>query len=182
MPVVLFVCTANIIRSPIASALFTRKLAAEGLGNWQVASAGTWARDGYPAARESQELLRPMGIDLSRHRSRIVTEGLLKSADLVLTMEQGHKEALRYEFPAFQDRVFLLSEMGGSGLPRSTGSGLPRSTGSGLPRGTGRGMDVRDPVGGTKEDFQETIKDIQQLIDQGFSQIVEWIDSRSTTV
>jgi len=156
MPVVLFVCTANIIRSPIASALFARKLADEGMaGKWQTASAGTWARDGYPAARESQEILAQMEIDLSRHRSRVVSEGLLKNADLVLVMEQGHKEALRFEFPAYKDRVFLLSEM----------SDLM--------------TDVHDPVGGTKEDFQETVHDIQHLIEQGFSRIIELVHSQS---
>lgn len=149
MPVIFFVCTANIIRSPIASAFFVRKLTEAGLaGAWQVASAGTWARDGYPAARESQELLSQMGIDLSRHRSRMLTESLLKSADLVLVMEKGHKEALHFEFPAYKSRIFLLSEM------------------------IGVEADVHDPIGGSIKDFQETIVDIQELIDQGFSRII----------
>lgn len=150
MPVILFICTANIIRSPIASALFSSKLAEVGLaGAWQAASAGTWAREGYPAAQESQALLSKMGIDISRHRSRMVTEGLLKNASLVLVMEKGHKEALHYEFPAFKSRIFLLSEM------------------------CGIEADVHDPVGGTLSDFEATIRDIQELIDQGFPRIME---------
>lgn len=154
MPIVLFVCTANIIRSPIASALFARKLAREGLSaKWQTASAGTWARDGYPAARESQEILASQGIDLSRHRSRMVNDGLLKGADLVLVMEQGHKEALRYEFPAYKDRIFLLSEM------------------------SSFASDVHDPVGGTRQDFMDTIRDIEQLIEQGFPRITELLSA-----
>ncbi|GAB4580746.1 MAG: low molecular weight protein arginine phosphatase [Anaerolineales bacterium] len=149
MPIVLFVCTANIIRSPIASALFARKLLAEGLREgWQTASAGTWARDGYPAARESQEILGKMGIDLSRHRSRVVNETLLQRADLVLVMEKGHKEALWAEFPSYKDRVYLLSEM------------------------IGLQADVHDPVGGTYADFEETVRDLQEIIDQGFLKIV----------
>lgn len=149
MPVVFFVCTANIIRSPVASALFSKKLADAGVsGNWQVASAGTWARDGYPAARESQELLSRMGLDLSRHRSRMLHEGLVKSADLILVMEKGHKEALGVEFPVYKNRIYLLSEM------------------------IGVFADVQDPVGGTLRDFQETIRDIKELIDEGFPRIL----------
>jgi protein-tyrosine phosphatase len=156
MPIVLFVCTANMIRSPIASALFAQKLAKEGMKEkWQSASAGTWARDGYPAARESQEIMAQMEIDLSRHRSRVINEELLKSADLVLVMEHGHNEALRFEFPAYKDRVFILCEM------------------------SGPGMNVHDPVGGTKEDFHDTIRDIQNLIDQGFSRMIELAQSQS---
>ena len=150
MPVIFFVCTANIIRSPIASAIFARKLAEKGLtSDWQVASAGTWARDGYPAARTSQDLLAPMGIDLSRHRSRMLQESLIKNANLILVMEKGHKEALNIEFPAYKKRIFLLSEM------------------------IGIEADVHDPVGGTVDDFRDTIQNIQELIDQGFDRIVQ---------
>lgn len=149
MPVVLFVCTANIIRSPIASALFSKKLADAGVsGGWQVASAGTWARDGYPAAHESQELLSRMGLDLSRHRSRMLHESLIKNADLILVMEKGHKEALGVEFAAYKSRIYLLSEM------------------------INVVADVSDPVGGTLRDFQATIRDIQELIDEGFPRIL----------
>lgn len=149
MPVIIFVCTANIIRSPIASALFSKKLAETGLsGDWQVASAGTWARDGFPAARESQELLSRMGLDLSRHRSRMLHEGLIKNANLILVMEKGHKEALSVEFPSYKSRIYLLSEM------------------------INVVADVHDPVGGTLHDFQETIRDIQELIDEGFPRIL----------
>lgn len=150
MPTVLFVCTANIIRSPIASALFAQKLEYRGLSkSWQAASAGTWAREGYQAAREGQELLRLLGLDLSHHRSRMVNETLLKNAELVLVMEKGHKEALQFEFPAYKDRIYLLSEM------------------------CGVESEVRDPVGGTREDFEETIREIDFWLSQGFSKIIQ---------
>ena len=150
MPTVLFICTANIIRSPIASALFAQKLEQRGLSKaWQTASAGTWAREGYPAAREGQELLTTMGLDLSQHRSRMVNESLLKNADLILVMEKGHKEALWIEFPAYKDRVYLLSEM------------------------CGVETEVRDPIGGTREDFEDTIREIDHWLSQGFSKIIQ---------
>lgn len=157
MPNIIFVCTANIIRSPVASALFSQKLAQAGLSqSWHVASAGTWARDGYPAARETQELMTALRLDLSRHRSRMLTEKLLKSADLVLVMEHGHKEALQAEFPACQPRIYLLSEM------------------------VGRHNSIRDPLGGSKEDFKEMIREIDQLLTQGFEKILALADGKTT--
>jgi protein-tyrosine phosphatase len=139
----------------MACALFAQKLAREGMpGKWETASAGTWARNGYPAARESQELLAARGIDLSQHRSRIVTESLLKTASLVLVMEGGHKEALSFEFPAYKERIFLLSEM------------------------SGFYSDIQDPVGGTREDFLDTIREIDHWIEQGFPRIIELLTGR----
>ena len=150
MPAILMVCTANICRSPIASALLQRKLQQQGMKprQWQVASAGTWAQDGLPAAPKVRELMSQLGINLNRHRSRGVTSGLLQAADLILTMEQGHKEALQSEFPEIAGRVYLLSEMAGAT------------------------HDVQDPIGGTTVDFQDAIREIYRLIEQGFDKIV----------
>ena len=114
MPSVLFVCTANICRSPMAMGLFSHMLAEHQVGGeWQVESAGTWGLEGDPPAAGSQAVMRSMDIDISNHRARRVDNELLRSFDLILTMENGHKEALSMEFPAHAGRVFMLSEMAG---------------------------------------------------------------------
>lgn len=127
VPGVLFVCTANICRSPMAAALFLLRLKQEDPDwkNWRVGSAGTWAIDGEPASRNSQEVVARRGLDISQHRSRMVTAELLEAYDLILTMEPGHKEALQVEFPAVAGRVFLLSEMAGLSAPVADPYGLP---------------------------------------------------------
>lgn len=111
MPSVLFVCTANRIRSPMAAALFTALLPADQRKDWRVESAGTWATEGQPAWPAAERAMRERGLDISQHRARCVTAGLLAQFDLVLTMEHGHKEALQVEFPALAPRVHLFGEI-----------------------------------------------------------------------
>ena len=91
MPSILFVCTANQIRSPIAAALFKDILNKSGQAQaWRVESAGTWTSHGLPANRAAQRVMREMNIDLSQHRTRCITRDLLATFDLILVMEHGH--------------------------------------------------------------------------------------------
>jgi protein-tyrosine phosphatase len=73
MPHILFICTANICRSPVAEGLLRRRLEDEGLADWTVSSAGTWAQLRRGAASTSVELLAGRDIDISDHRAREVT-------------------------------------------------------------------------------------------------------------
>ena len=149
MPNILIICTANICRSPIAEILLKDQLAKAGLGReWTVGSAGTWAKDGNQVPRLSKQLMKLIGHDISRHRSRIVTSDLLQSADLVLTMEINHKEALMAEFVDDADKIFVLTEM----------VGFPQ--------------DIRDPYGGDKIDYRDAIEEISGHLNTGFEKIV----------
>lgn len=147
MPNLLFICTANICRSPMALGLFEAKLARLHLSGWQVDSAGTWTQAGFPAASYGVELLAEKGIDISAHRSKEVDRDLLAAADLVLTMERGHKEALHAEFPEYAGRVYMLSEM------------------------VGEQFDVADPIGGARLAFRDTIEELAHYLDAGFERI-----------
>ncbi len=112
MPFILFVCTANRFRSPIAAAVFRKELAQRNMAtDWRVASAGTWTTDGLPAAAEAINGARRLGLDISQHASRAITAGLMHDADLILTMEQGQCEALKSEFPAHAAKVRVLAEV-----------------------------------------------------------------------
>jgi protein-tyrosine-phosphatase len=84
-PSILFVCTANQCRSPLAEAI-----AHQLLPEFDTASAGTAAVDGIPATPEITRAAAKAGYDLSAHRSRRITRGILDGADLILTMEQAH--------------------------------------------------------------------------------------------
>jgi len=117
MPSILFVCTANRFRSPLAAAIFRKALLdAHQPGSWRVSSAGTWASTSQPAIHVVQEYVQPRGLDLSTHRSVQVTGPLLARFDLVLVMEPSHKEALRFEFPTLADRIHLLADVAESGV------------------------------------------------------------------
>jgi protein-tyrosine-phosphatase len=112
MPTVMFVCTANLCRSPIAEVLFKQWLQQHTApGSWHVQSCGTWAQDGEPVALSVLPQLLAVGIDLSHHRTRTVTAELMAESDLVLCMTSFHKEALQAEFHQYAARVHLLSEM-----------------------------------------------------------------------
>ena len=120
MPSVLFVCTANQFRSPLAAAIFRKALVSEGqqrrspwhigpIDDWTVESAGTWARDGVPVLRDVLEAGNQLGMDLSEHRSMMVNKGLLSRYDLVLVMQESHHELLCREYPQLREHFYLLS-------------------------------------------------------------------------
>ena len=112
MPLILFVCTANRYRSPIAEACFKRQLEKHfSNGEWDVRSAGTWTTDGLPPTPEAIEAAQQMGLDIQTHRSREVSKVLIDRSGLTLVMEHGHKEALQQEFPGQREKIFLLSEV-----------------------------------------------------------------------
>lgn len=150
MPQILFVCTANICRSPVAAALFEQKLAADGRTppHWIVQSAGTWAIFKRGPSRYSTQLMAERGIDISQHRARIIDEAILVQADLILCMETGHVEALKIEFPRFRQRIFTLSEM------------------------VDKPYSIPDPYGGPLEDYQRMVMSVKKLIDGGYTRIV----------
>jgi protein-tyrosine phosphatase len=112
MPSVLFVCTANQFRSPIAAARLRSKLIEENRsGAWNIASAGTWTTPDLPALPFARELAHAYGISLDDHRTQLVSRTQMAEFDLVLVMEAGHQEALLTEFPFASGYLFLLSEV-----------------------------------------------------------------------
>ena len=130
----------------MAEALFKAHLGPN-LPDWLVGSAGTWALEGDEAAEKAQQALLPRGIDLSAHRSRPVSRDLLEKFNLILVMERSHKEALRLEFPDLTERIYLISEMVGSN------------------------RDIRDPMGGSRADFEQSIREMERILSSGYSRI-----------
>ena len=112
MPSILFVCTANRFRSPLAAAILSKALEEMGIAEgWRIGSAGTWATAGLPALQIVSSAADVLGLDLSGHRSARVSGDLLQEHDLILVMEASQKEALVSEFPELSERIYLLSNV-----------------------------------------------------------------------
>jgi len=149
LPQVLFVCTGNICRSPMAAALLFRHIqkSESDWQTWHVESAGTWTTPGQPATSEAQQVMKERGLDISEHRSRLVTTELMEPFNLILTMEPGQKEALKVEFPKYARRIYMLSEMAGEQDP------------------------IRDPTGGTLADYITIVEMIDGKLGKGLPRI-----------
>ena len=143
---ILFVCTANICRSPMAMGLL-RNMVKDQADEWTIELAGTWAPEGEPAAQRTQMVLRELGIDLQDHLSRQVNREMLSRFNLILVMERGHKEALQIEFPQIAERVYLLSEM------------------------VDANFEIQDPIGMSSSDFMLTRAEISQILTTGLDKI-----------
>lgn len=132
---VLFVCSGNICRSPFTEELLRRTLARSGTKGILVTSAGTLGIRGRPASRHAVQVGREYGIDLSSHRSRGLSAGFLRKAELVVVMEQAHRHLIEEEWPGEAAKVRLLREYEQE-------------------EGTGPVRDVFDPIGRPLEDYR----------------------------
>ncbi len=118
---IVFVCTGNTCRSPMAEGLFKLRLA-ERLGcavdklprhGFVISSAGLSAGSGDQATKDSIDVLREFGLDLTNHRSQPTSFDLISTADDLIVMTRGHLQSLMGSYPAFNGAVRLLCGMDG---------------------------------------------------------------------
>lgn len=109
---VLVLCTANRCRSPLVATYLQEKVRNEGLADQiEVTSGGLFAEAGIPADPEIVTLLTEAGLDGSAHVSRPVDAAALRRADLILVMEEAHRQAIFHRTPGVLARVWLLAEL-----------------------------------------------------------------------
>jgi protein-tyrosine-phosphatase len=149
---ILFVCTGNACRSPLAAALLRRELAGEPV---RVESAGIAAALGAPASALAQQVGAELGVDLTNHQARPVDREIIRSADLILVMESAHREKIVQLEPNAGSKVMLLG-------------GYPD-----------REMEIEDPMGRSIEFYRQTAlllkaailrvaREIRRQLEKGF--------------
>ncbi len=132
MESIIFICTGNTCRSPIAEGLFRSHGGEEATG-LKAGSAGLFTEDGMPASENAVIAAKELGADISCHRSRYLTMEMGKNAKYLVCMTGSHYDMVRARCPGCEDKLFML---------------LPE--------------DVSDPFGGNLETYRKAAGEIDQ--------------------
>lgn len=144
-PLILFVCTGNICRSPLAEYYF-RKFAEQLNLPFRTASAG-FLEAGHKISEHSRILLTEEGIDSSDHQSKLINSGIIRQSYLILTMEERQREMLLRISPQAAGKVSTLSGFCGADYCRN-------------------GSDIEDPYGSGLDFYRQTYEQIKHRIDK----------------
>ncbi|MEY2194178.1 low molecular weight protein arginine phosphatase [Neobacillus sp. BF23-41] len=141
---ILFVCTGNTCRSPMAEAILKNKA----VDTIEVRSAGIYAANGSEASTHAKRVLEDNGI-VHNHRSSLLTSVEVEWANLILTMTSSHKLAILQQYPHVSQKVYTLKEYSGEGFNH----------------------DVVDPYGGPLAIYEETFRELNGLIDKAIGKL-----------
>jgi protein-tyrosine-phosphatase len=141
---ILFVCTANICRSPMAQAIFNA-LAEDTNVPFRAESAGTAALEGKPMAENAIAALEEVGIYPGIHRARQVTSRMLDEYELVLTMSPQHTNTLRRLEGSTPQGVYTLPEYATGAPPQES---------------------IPDPYGHTMSAFRSTVRQLYDCVER----------------
>lgn len=141
---VLFVCTGNTCRSPMAEGIFKSILNQWRINNIDVFSAGIAGLIDYPATENAIEAAKLWEVDISGHKSRAVSSEIIESIDLILAMSSNHVDYVLNLNPGARNKTFLIK-----GFPK------PYSPAQ---------ENVHDPIGGSLELYNQTYLELDETI------------------
>lgn len=147
---ILFVCTGNTCRSPMAQGMFKKILQEKDKEyyRYNIQSAGISAIPGVKPTIEAVKVMLEIGIDISQYESQPLEEDLIKKADLILTMTNEHKEYIKKKYPFAQNKVFLVKEFGQEKHHNS----LQKND---------KKYDISDPIGKSIDFYRSIAKDLE---------------------
>ncbi len=138
---ILFVCTANICRSPIAEHYLRKVIDRLGARAIEVRSTGTDAPIGAAADPMMARLAIEHGLDLGSHRSRPIDLAELQASDEIIVMERRHRASLVARFPEVERKISLLRREDGN-------------------------KDLADPIGGSEKDYRRALEILLRCVEQ----------------
>ncbi len=147
---ILFVCTGNTCRSPMAAAMFNAMAEEQGLAISAI-SAGVAAHEGLPASIGAVSAMQSIGLDLSHHAASSVNEWMMDSADLILCMQSSHVRILKEQYPQHNGKIHTL-----------------------LGYAFGKDGSIADPFGGDSSEYEACAADIAGAL----RAIIEKVDER----
>lgn len=147
---ILFVCTGNLCRSPMAAALFREQIKQRGDDpqRYHVYSAGILDINNHPAPEFAVQVMHDYGLDITAHRSHELNVIDVKNANLILTMTAAQQEVIQVEFPEYRDKVYMLSEV------------LEQQ------------YDIQDPYGLELDAYRYAAEEIKSIIKEGYDNII----------
>ena len=146
---ILFICTGNVCRSPMAEGIFRKVVSGR---PFEVRSAGLGAANGMPPSAHAIQAVRELGIDISGQRSQMLTAELVASSDYILGMTHSHVDSVMMMYPQAAEKTFLLREFDDT---------LDLFE-----------KDISDPIGGSYQVYLNC----RDQIEQGIMSLLKFID------
>ncbi|WP_071140369.1 MULTISPECIES: low molecular weight protein arginine phosphatase [Tissierellales] len=142
---ILFVCTGNTCRSPMADGLFENMIEnnKDNYSNISHTSAGIYVFGGERPTDEAIKVMAEEGIDISQYRSKGLTEKMVEDADVVFVMTKNHKNYMRNSYPSASEKIFTLKEYA-----------------------YGKEDDIIDPFGEGMEVYRKVKEDIKDALEE----------------
>jgi len=138
---IVFVCTGNTCRSPMAEGLMKKLLSEKNINNVDVFSRGISVFEGSRASENSVSAIKKYDVDLSFHKAKLLTFEEINSAGLILTMSEGHRNAILSTFPEYEEKVFTIYKFAFD-----------------------EEKDISDPFGGSIEVYEKCLDEIYKCL------------------